>query len=144
MLNKDKIFFEQEIERIYDELSLRPEHYAQVRQSKAFMQNYYSQKIELNDLAKEAFMSRFHYVRMFQRMYGLTPRTYCGYQKQSCCLPAVRLLRKCVLMWVMKVCLPSHQFLRNARGTRLVSTINYTKAITPFMNPIFWDTSGRG
>lgn len=76
MSNKDKTFFEQEIERIYDELSLRPEHYVQVRQSKAFMQNYYSQKIELNDLAKEAFMSRFHYVRMFQRMYGLTPRTY--------------------------------------------------------------------
>lgn len=76
MANKEKTFFEQEIERIYDELPLRPEHYVQVRQSKAFMQINYAQKIELNDLAKEAFMSRFHYVRMFQSMYGLTPRMY--------------------------------------------------------------------
>ena len=40
------------------------------------MDRYYAEKIELNDLAAAAFMSRFHYVRMFQQMYGLTPRVY--------------------------------------------------------------------
>ena len=40
------------------------------------MEKYYTDRIELNDLAKAAFMSRFHYVRIFQRMYGLTPRVY--------------------------------------------------------------------
>ena len=40
------------------------------------MERFYTEKIELNDLAKAAFMSRFHYVRIFQRMYGLSPRNY--------------------------------------------------------------------
>lgn len=73
---KSKTFFESELDRIYREDSLRPEHYVQVRQSKAFMEKYYADKVELDDLAEAAFMSRFHYVRMFQRMYGLTPRAY--------------------------------------------------------------------
>lgn len=76
MSEKPKTFFENEVDRIYREGSFRPEQYVQIRQSKAFMEKSYSDKIELNDLAKEAFMSRFHYVRIFQRMYGLTPRAY--------------------------------------------------------------------
>ncbi len=40
------------------------------------MEKFYSERVELNDLAKAAFMSRFHYVRVFQRVYGLTPRAY--------------------------------------------------------------------
>lgn len=76
MPQKSKTYFERELDRIYSENSLRPEQYVQVRQSKAFMEKFYSDKVELNDLAKAAFMSRFHYVRVFQRMYGLTPRVY--------------------------------------------------------------------
>lgn len=62
--------------RIYSEIPFRREQYAQVRQSKAFMEKFYSERIELNDLAAAACMSRFHYIRVFQRMYGLTPRAY--------------------------------------------------------------------
>ena len=40
------------------------------------MEKYHSERIELNDLAEAAFMSRFHYVRMFKQMYGVTPRNY--------------------------------------------------------------------
>lgn len=69
-------YFEREMDRIYREISFRPEQYAQVRESKHFMEKHYSQLIELDDLAKMACMSRFHYVRVFQRMYGLTPRLY--------------------------------------------------------------------
>ena len=76
MPNKAKTFYESEVERLYDDGPIRPEQYARVRQSKVFMEKFYSEKIELDDLAKAAFMSRFHYVRTFQRMYGLTPRTY--------------------------------------------------------------------
>ena len=76
MTKKTKTYFESELDRIYSENSLRPEQYVQVRQSKDFMEKFYSDRVELNDLAKVAFMSRFHYVRMFQRMYGLTPRAY--------------------------------------------------------------------
>ena len=76
MSEKPKTFYEREVDRLYRKKLFRPEQYVQVRQSKAFMEKYYAERIELNDLAKAAFMSRFHYVRMFQRMYGLTPRNY--------------------------------------------------------------------
>lgn len=75
-VEKMKTYFEKEIDRIYGDDSLRPKQYIQIRQSKAFMEKYYADKLELNDLAKAAFMSRFHYIRVFQRIYGLTPRAY--------------------------------------------------------------------
>ena len=40
------------------------------------MDTQYSEPLELDDLAKAACMSRFHFVRIFQHMYGLTPRVY--------------------------------------------------------------------
>lgn len=76
MSKREKTYFERELDRIYSEHSLRPEQYARIRQSKTLMEKFYSDRIELNDLAKEAFMSRYHYIRVFQRMYGLTPRIY--------------------------------------------------------------------
>ena len=40
------------------------------------MEKYYAESVELSDLAEAAFMSRFHYVRIFKQMYGVTPRNY--------------------------------------------------------------------
>ncbi|NRF13666.1 helix-turn-helix transcriptional regulator [Vibrio coralliilyticus] len=71
-----KTFYEQELERLYSELPLRPKQYVLVRQSKVFMEQHYFEKIDLNDLAKAALMSRFHYVRLFKQIYGVTPRSY--------------------------------------------------------------------
>ena len=71
-----KTFYEQEVERIIKKHSLPPHHYVSVRQSKVFMEKYYGDKIELDKLAAAAFMSRFHYVRIFQQIYGVTPRQY--------------------------------------------------------------------
>ncbi|MGF1710200.1 helix-turn-helix transcriptional regulator [Vibrio kagoshimensis] len=71
-----KTFYEQEIERLYNEISLPAKQYMLIRQSKRFMEKYHSQKIELHDLAQAAFMSKFHYVRVFKQLYGVTPRTY--------------------------------------------------------------------
>lgn len=76
MSKKTKTHFERELDRLYDETLCRPELYTQVRQSKAFMKQYHAGKIALNDLAAAAFMSRFHYVRVFQQVYGLTPINY--------------------------------------------------------------------
>ena len=53
MPEKPKTYFESELDRIYsDNALLRPEQYIQVRQSKAFMEKCYSDRVELNDLAK--------------------------------------------------------------------------------------------
>lgn len=71
-----KSFFQTELERIYSEETLPPEKYEQVRQSRMLMDTQFSEPLELDDLAKAACMSRFHFVRIFQQMYGLTPRVY--------------------------------------------------------------------
>ncbi|MBU2885611.1 helix-turn-helix transcriptional regulator [Gilvimarinus agarilyticus] len=76
MSENSKTYFKSEVDRLYGEELFRPELYVQVRQSRDFMEKYHTEKIKLNDLAAAAFMSRFHYVRIFQRMYGLTPRCY--------------------------------------------------------------------
>jgi AraC-like DNA-binding protein len=69
-------FFEQEVQRLMSEQGLSDHHYAYIRQSKAFMEKYYAEKIELDKIAAAAFMSRFHYIRIFQQVYGRTPRRY--------------------------------------------------------------------
>lgn len=74
--NSFKTFYEQEVDRIANEHGLPEHHYVQVRQSKAFMEKYLSEKIHLEKIAAAAFMSRFHYIRVFQQVYGLTPRQY--------------------------------------------------------------------
>lgn len=76
MTQLTKTFFEQEVDRILKEHALPEHYYAYIRQSKAFMEKYYSDKIELDKIAAAAFMSRFHYIRIFQQVYGRTPRQY--------------------------------------------------------------------
>ena len=76
MSSASKTFFEQEVDRITAEYGLPQHHYLYIRQSKAFMERYYGDKIELDNIASAAFMSRFHYVRIFQKVYGMTPRKY--------------------------------------------------------------------
>jgi AraC-like DNA-binding protein len=71
-----KTFFELEIERIVAESYLPQHYYEYVRQSKAFMDKHHGDKIELDEIAAAAFMSRFHYIRIFQQIYGNTPRQY--------------------------------------------------------------------
>jgi len=76
MTDKPKTFYEQEVLRISQNSALRDYHYIQARQSKAFMDKYHAEKIDLEKMAAEAFVSRFHYIRLFQRVYGVTPRQY--------------------------------------------------------------------
>lgn len=73
---KKKTYYEQAVERIAQKRPLDRYHYVQVRQSKAFMEKYLSEKIELDRIAAVAFMSRFHFIRTFQKIYGITPRQY--------------------------------------------------------------------
>ena len=71
-----KTYFETELDRIFKERYLPEHYYVQVRQSKSFMEKYLSDKIELEKIASTAFMSRFHYIRIFKKVYGLSPRQY--------------------------------------------------------------------
>ncbi len=71
-----RTFFEQEIDRIYNDIPFRPAQFAQVRQSKILMETHFAEAVDLDALASAACMSRFHYVRVFRQMYGVTPRHY--------------------------------------------------------------------
>lgn len=76
MVQTNKTFYEQELERLASLQPLQPYQYVLARQSRAFMNHYYPEKIELDKIAASACMSRFHYIRIFQQVYGLTPRAY--------------------------------------------------------------------
>jgi len=76
MAGKTKSYFEIQLDKIVKENFLPEYHYVQVRQSKAFMEKYFSEKIEVEKIASAAFMSRFHYIRSFKKVYGLSPRQY--------------------------------------------------------------------
>lgn len=71
-----KTYFEIQLDHLLKEHYLPEYYYVQVRQSKSFMEKYLSEKIELEKIASTAFMSRFHYIRIFKRVYGLSPRQY--------------------------------------------------------------------
>src|SRR5690349_5228399 len=73
---KQKTYFEQEVERIAAQYGLPEYQYIQIRQSKHFMEKCYADKIELDKIALAACMSRFHYIRLFQLVYGTTPRQF--------------------------------------------------------------------
>jgi len=73
---RQKTYFELQVEKISRKIGLAEYQYLQVRQSKHFMEKYYSDKIELNKIAVAACMSRFHYIRLFQNIYGMTPRKF--------------------------------------------------------------------
>jgi AraC-like DNA-binding protein len=73
---QSKTFYEREVERIAKDHLPMEYQYIHIRQSAAFMKKYHAEKIELEDIAAAAFMSRFYYIRIFKQIYGVTPRQY--------------------------------------------------------------------
>lgn len=75
-MSKQKTYFEQQVDKISKELYQPEYYYTQIRKSRSFMRQNLSQKIELDEIAATAYMSRFHFIRIFKQVYGLTPREY--------------------------------------------------------------------
>ncbi|MBD0365926.1 MAG: helix-turn-helix transcriptional regulator [Flavisolibacter sp.] len=50
--------------------------YRRIVQAKLFMDNHYAENIDLNNIADEAFFSRFHFIRLFKKAYNKTPHQY--------------------------------------------------------------------
>lgn len=71
-----KSYYEQQLEHITATVSLPAYQYIQIRQSRAFIEKYLAEDLNLNSMAAAAAMSRFHFIRIFQQIYGLTPRQY--------------------------------------------------------------------
>lgn len=44
--------------------------------ARRFIDNYYFQPLDLDQVAREACFSRYHFVRLFRMMFGITPHQY--------------------------------------------------------------------
>jgi AraC-like DNA-binding protein len=50
--------------------------YRRVLQAKLFMDTHFHEPINLNNIADEACFSKFHFIRIFKKIYRLTPHQY--------------------------------------------------------------------
>jgi AraC-like DNA-binding protein len=50
--------------------------YKRIVQAKLFIDKFYSEKIDLDNISDEAYFSKFHFIRLFKAIYGKTPHQY--------------------------------------------------------------------
>jgi AraC-like DNA-binding protein len=50
--------------------------YKRIVQAKLFIDNHFSDNIDLSNIADEAYFSKFHFIRLFKTIYGKTPHQY--------------------------------------------------------------------
>lgn len=50
--------------------------YDQIIQARKFIDKQYAQPVSLSDMADKAFLSKYHFVRLFRNTYGRTPHQY--------------------------------------------------------------------
>jgi AraC-like DNA-binding protein len=50
--------------------------YRRVVQGKLFIDNHFAERIDLDNIADEAYFSKFHFIRLFKSIYGKTPHQY--------------------------------------------------------------------
>jgi AraC-like DNA-binding protein len=50
--------------------------YRRIVFAKLFIDKHFAENLDLNDIASEAFFSKFHFIRLFKKMYGKTPHQY--------------------------------------------------------------------
>jgi AraC-like DNA-binding protein len=50
--------------------------YQRVVQAKLFINSNYAEKIDLDNISDEAYFSKFHFIRLFKKIYGKTPHQY--------------------------------------------------------------------
>ncbi len=50
--------------------------YRRIVQAKLFIDSNYTSNIDLNKIADEAYFSKFHFIRLFKKIYGKTPHQY--------------------------------------------------------------------
>jgi AraC-like DNA-binding protein len=50
--------------------------YQRIVQAKLFIDRNYADKIDLDNISDEAYFSKFHFIRLFKKIYGKTPHQY--------------------------------------------------------------------
>jgi AraC-like DNA-binding protein len=50
--------------------------YKRIVQAKLYIDEHFAKKIDLDNIADEAHFSKFHFIRLFKKIYGKTPHNY--------------------------------------------------------------------
>ncbi|HEX5167885.1 MAG TPA: AraC family transcriptional regulator [Cyclobacteriaceae bacterium] len=69
-------FYHQNVERISLDIFPRAYLVKRIMNAKLFIDGNYSDPINLDIIAREAFLSKFHFTRLFKQIYGCTPHQY--------------------------------------------------------------------
>jgi AraC-like DNA-binding protein len=69
-------FYEQEVRRISAMLYPRPELSRRIVQAKEYIDRHFQGPVDLSSIAGKAFVSKFHFLRLFKQHYGMTPHQY--------------------------------------------------------------------
>lgn len=74
--NLPMTFYEIQIESISREIYSNVYLTKQVIQAKYFIDNNFSNNITLEDICKAGYISKYHLIRSFKKLYGKTPNQY--------------------------------------------------------------------
>lgn len=69
-------YYHQQVLRIREQVYPKEDLCEQIMQAKIFIDNHYHTNIHLQQIARKAFISRFHFIRLFKNNYGRTPGKY--------------------------------------------------------------------
>ncbi len=69
-------FYKDEVERLSKLLYPHHDLTKQIIAAKLYIDNHFSDNINLDKMAAKAFVSKFHFIRVFKKYYGLTPNQY--------------------------------------------------------------------
>ncbi|MEO6489842.1 MAG: AraC family transcriptional regulator [Ferruginibacter sp.] len=53
--------------------------YRRIVQAKLFIENHFSEHIDLRNISDEAYFSKYHFIRLFRSIYNRTPHQYLTY-----------------------------------------------------------------
>ena len=79
----------------------RREVYRRISLATDFLHTHYAQDVDLTMLAKMAYLSKYHFLRLFTLVHGMTPRTYLQRKRISV---AIRLLESTRMTMSEVVC----------------------------------------
>jgi AraC-like DNA-binding protein len=69
-------FYSDEIKRIKKLLYPHDDLTKQIVQSRLYIEQHFSEDINLDKIAGKALVSKFHFIRVFKKYYGRTPNQY--------------------------------------------------------------------
>ena len=69
-------YYHQQLLKLSREVYPKEHLCQQAIKAKSFMDTHYAANIHLNAISGQAYLSKFHFIRLFKRLYGRTPHQY--------------------------------------------------------------------